>query len=89
MEEYIIAYFLIISMVTVLFTVYDKLASKKLRKHRVPEKVLITLAVIGGSVAELLTMLIIRHKTKHKKFMIGLPVIIIIQVAVAIIIRNM
>lgn len=89
MEEDIIAYFLIISMVTVLFTVYDKLASKKLRKHRVPEKVLITLAVIGGSVAELLTMLIIRHKTKHKKFMIGLPVIIIIQVAVAIIIRNM
>ena len=84
MEEYIITYFLIISLVAMVFTVYDKIASKKLRKHRVPEKILLLIAAIGGSVAELLTMLIIRHKTKHKKFMIGIPVILVIQIAIAV-----
>ena len=79
MEEYIIAYFLIISLITVVVTVYDKKAAKSRPTHRVSEKSLLILALLGGSVAELLTMLKIRHKTKHKKFMIGLPVIIFLQ----------
>lgn len=85
--EYILIYFLLVSFVTVCVTVYDKIAAKRLRKHRVPEKMLLILAILGGSAAELFTMLIIRHKTKHKKFMIGLPIIIALQAAV-IVIRN-
>ena len=54
-------------------------AAKSRPTHRVSEKSLLILALLGGSVAELLTMLKIRHKTKHKKFMIGLPVIIFLQ----------
>ena len=85
MTEYFIIYILCISLVTAIITAYDKRAAKKHPKHRVPENVLLMLAIAGGSVAELLTMLKIRHKTKHKKFMIGLPVIIVLQMIVIII----
>lgn len=81
MEIYLI-YFLVISFITAVVTVYDKKAAKSRPKHRVPEKVLFLLALCGGSVAELLVMLKIRHKTKHKRFMIGLPLIIVVQVVV-------
>lgn len=85
MTEYFIIYILCISLVTAIITAYDKRAAKKYPKHRVPENVLLMLAIAGGSVAELLTMLKIRHKTKHKKFMIGLPVSIVLQTIVIII----
>ena len=51
---------------------------------RTPEKTLLILSALGGSVAMLITMLLIRHKTKHVKFMLGIPIIIILQVALAI-----
>ena len=85
MTEYFLIYILCISIVTAIVTAFDKKAAKKYPKHRVPEKILLLLAVAGGSVAELLIMLKIRHKTQHKKFMIGLPVIIVLQIAVIII----
>ena len=69
---YFLIYILCISIVTILVTAYDKRAAKKYPGHRVPEKMLFLLAIAGGSVAEFLTMLKIRHKTKHKRFMIGL-----------------
>ncbi len=80
--EYILIYFAVISFVTSIITVYDKKAAKKRTKHRVSEKVLFLLAIMGGSLAEYLTMLKIRHKTKHKRFMIGLPIIMVLQVVV-------
>ena len=80
--EYILIYFAVISLITIIATVYDKKAAKSRPKHRVPEKILFLLAIVGGSVAEYLTMLRIRHKTKHKRFMIGLPIIIVLQVVI-------
>ncbi len=82
--EYILIYFLVISLVTCIVTIYDKKAAKKWPKHRVPEKVLFLLAFLGGSIAEFFIMIKIRHKTKHKRFMIGLPIIMILQVVVII-----
>ncbi len=75
-------YLIIISVITAIITVYDKIAAKAFTKHRVPEKVLLFLAVIGGAAAEYITMKIIRHKTKHTKFMIGLPVIMAVHIIV-------
>ncbi len=77
---------MLISLITVIITVYDKKAAKKFPKNRIPEKVLFALAIAGGSVAEFLTMLKIRHKTKHPKFMVGLPVIFGLQIAIIIVI---
>ena len=78
--EYILIYFAVISLVTSIMTFYDKKAAKKWTKHRVPEKFLFLFAILGGALAEYLTMLKIRHKTKHKRFMIGLPIIILLQI---------
>lgn len=76
-----LAYLLIISIVSVCVTVYDKWAAKKRPKERTRESTLLLLSALGGSVAMLLTMFSIRHKTKHMKFMIGIPLIIAAQVA--------
>lgn len=71
-------YFFIISLVTSIVTILDKHKAKK-GKYRISEATLFILAIIGGALSEYLTMLFIRHKTLHKRFMIGLPVIIILQ----------
>ena len=79
-----LAYIAIMSIVSVIVCIYDKKISKKNRVElRTPEKSLLILSALGGSVAMFITMLIIRHKTKHFKFMVGIPVIMIIQ-AVAV-----
>ena len=86
-KELIIAlavYFVIISVLSVITCIYDKLAAKIAKRHRTREATLLLLSALGGSVPMLATMLIIRHKTKHPKFMIGIPLIIIFQVAAAV-----
>ena len=79
-----IAYLCVISVVSIAVCIYDKFAAKHATKHRTPEAVLLLLSALGGSVAMLLTMFIIRHKTKHAKFMVGIPAIIIVQAAIAV-----
>ena len=71
----------LISLGACVVTVYDKIASKWLPQHRTPEKTLFLLAILGGSVAMYATMQLIRHKTQHKRFMIGIPLIMIAQIA--------
>ena len=71
---------LIVSALSVLVTVIDKLVAGK-KRSRIPEQTLFLLAILGGSAAMYLTMLLIRHKTKHKRFMLGLPLILIVQLA--------
>lgn len=83
--KYFMMYFLIISIAAIVVTVSDKSRAKK-HKRRVPEKTLFLIAALGGSIAMYLTMLTIRHKTKHKRFMIGLPLIIFVQVGIAVLI---
>ena len=75
--------YLAIGIVSVMVTVYDKVAAKK-RKRRIPEQVLFFWAGIGGALPMLLTMKIINHKTRHKRFMLGLPAIIIVHTILAI-----
>ncbi|MCL2370964.1 MAG: DUF1294 domain-containing protein [Firmicutes bacterium] len=73
----------LISLVAVFFTRKDKSAAGK-GNWRVKESTLLIISALGGSVAMLLTMHAIRHKTKHKKFMWGIPAIIFLQIVVAV-----
>ena len=73
----------LISLIGVAVTVYDKIAAKKRPRSRIPEKTLLLCGALGGALPMYLTMLLIRHKTKHKKFMVGLPLIIVLQIAAA------
>ena len=73
-------YVLILNFVTVLVYGIDKFKAKK-GKWRIPESTLLLLAVLGGSIGAWLGMRVWRHKTQHKKFKYGIPVILILQVA--------
>lgn len=75
---YCIGWLIIINFIAAATTVSDKHRAVR-HKWRIPENTLLLLAVLGGSPAMLITMKLIRHKTKHKKFMIGIPVILILQ----------
>lgn len=85
MEKYIpfVIYFAVISLVTAIVTAIDKYKAKK-GSFRISEKALFVLALLGGSLSEYLTMRLIRHKTLHKRFMIGLPLIMILQLVAII-----
>ena len=81
--QYIWIYFAVISLLAVILTMRDKSAAKK-RQWRTRESTLLIVAALGGSAAMLLTMLAIRHKTKHAKFMVGIPVIIAVQIVAVV-----
>ena len=77
-------YLAAISLISVIVCCYDKFAAKHNPKHRTREATLLLLSALGGSVAMFVTMLLIRHKTKHAKFMVGIPVILLLQFALVI-----
>ncbi len=81
-SKLIIIYLFAVSLVAVLITAADKLAAKK-GAWRVPEATLMLIGLFGGALPMYVTMKTIRHKTKHKKFMIGLPLEIALHAAIA------
>lgn len=85
---YILTYLAIVSVISVIFTIKDKRAAIN-KKRRLSEKTLMTLAALGGGLAMYMTMIAISHKTKHNKFMIGIPVLVIIEAMVIITIYNL
>lgn len=74
----------IIAMNILTFAVYgiDKLKAKH-GKWRIPELTLLALAFAGGSIGAYCGMKVWRHKTKHKKFCYGVPLIIILHITLA------
>lgn len=79
LHELFLLYFLFISAISAFLTVYDKHASK-CRGKRIRERTLMFCALIFGSLSMYITMVSIRHKTRHLKFMLGLPLLIIFNV---------
>ena len=75
---------MVISVVAIVITVADKKASKRRKKKRIPETTLMLVGFFGGALPMYITMKVIRHKTKHKKFMIGLPVIIFLHTIIVL-----
>lgn len=74
---------LLLNLITMIVYGVDK--QKAIRgSWRVPEKTLIGLAVFGGSIGAFIGMHLFHHKTKKPKFYIGIPVILVLQAAVAV-----
>ena len=73
-------YLIVINIVTFLIYGIDKRKAKQ-GSWRISEATLLILAVIGGSIGALLGMKVWRHKTMHKKFKYGLPLILLAQIA--------
>ena len=75
-------YIAVVSLCSIVVCIRDKRVSKKNNvKLRVPEKTLFLWSLLGGSLVMFVTMKLIRHKTKHVSFMVGIPVILVLQVA--------
>lgn len=73
-------YLLLINLVGFILMGTDKKRAKK-DQWRIPERTLFLTAVLGGSIGSLAGMHFFRHKTKHTSFVIGMPCILIIQIA--------
>ena len=74
----ILLYLLIMNAAGFLVMTIDKLYAKK-NMWRIPEKTLLGVAAFGGSIGVWAAMYTVRHKTKHLKFVIGVPAILICQ----------
>ncbi len=72
-----------LNLITFIIYGIDKFKAKK-AKWRISEATLILLAVIGGSFGAWLGLQVWRHKTQHKKFFIGIPMILTLQVIATI-----
>lgn len=80
-----VAYLFLINAAGFILMLADKWKAKK-NKWRIPEKTLMTVAAVGGSLGVLLGMYTARHKTQHPKFTIGIPVILAVQIVAAVVI---
>lgn len=81
-SKFVLVYIAVISLVAVIMTIADKSKAKR-DAWRIPEATLMLVGLFGGALPMYITMKTIRHKTKHKKFMIGLPLEIALHAAIA------
>lgn len=77
--KYLYLYLIIINAAGLLSMLVDKQKARK-GAWRIPERTLMTIAAIGGSLGSFLGMQLFRHKTKHPKFYIGIPMLLAAQV---------
>ena len=78
MVIYLLNYLVLINVITFIVYGIDKLKAKKGR-GRIPESTLLLLAIIGGSIGAWYGMKVWHHKTLHKKFTYGIPLILAVQ----------
>ena len=83
----IITYVITINLIAFFLMGLDKWKARK-RAWRIPEVTLFLFAIFGGSIGSILGMFLFHHKTRHWYFVIGMPVILILQLAVAVLIHS-
>ncbi len=88
MHQFSLYYLLAVNSLTFLLYGIDKYKAKKGR-WRISEATLLTMAAIGGSIGAWAGMRTWHHKTMHKKFKYGIPVIIIMQIALVVYLHTM
>ena len=78
-------YLSLINALALLLMLADKRKAKK-NLWRIPEATLMTVAALGGSVGSLLGMYTVRHKTRHPKFTVGIPLLLALQIIAAVVV---
>lgn len=81
--EWALAWLVAVSVASVAVTAWDKSRAKR-QAWRVPERTLWLMSLLGGSVATYLTMRVIRHKTLHRRFMWGIPLLAVAQIVLLV-----
>ena len=82
----IAAYLVIVNLIALLMMWSDKHRSKKDGARRISEKALFLSAILGGSVGAILGMRLFHHKTRHWYFVWGMPLILLLQLVLAVVI---
>lgn len=77
--QFFIIYLVIINFLGFIIMGIDKLKAKR-GSRRVPENTLFMFTILGGGVGTILGIYIFRHKTKKKKFTVGMPIILILEI---------
>lgn len=77
--KFVFTYLFLINAAGFLIMLIDKQKARK-NRWRIPERVLIGIATVGGSFGIMAGMRIFRHKTRHEKFTVGVPVILALQI---------
>lgn len=77
--KYLFVYLILINAYAFLIMLADKRKAIK-KKWRIPERHLLTVCALGGSLGGLLGMRLFRHKTRHLRFAIGIPVMLVLQI---------
>lgn len=80
--KFLYLYLLIINALGFLLMLVDKFKARN-GMWRIPEATLMGVAALGGSIGSLAGMYLVRHKTQHPKFTVGIPAILIAQLALA------
>ncbi len=80
--KYLLIYLLIINALGFLLMLVDKFKARR-GMWRIPEATLMGVAALGGSIGSLAGMYLVRHKTQHPKFTVGIPVILVIHIILA------
>ena len=78
--EYLAYYLAAVNILLCALMGTDKLLAK-LQKRRIPEKALFAFAILGGALGGMVGMYSFHHKTLHKFFAIGFPLLTIVQIA--------
>ena len=81
MKQILILFF-IYNLITLVLMLLDKLFAK-IGARRIPESSLLLAAATGGSLGAMLGMYLFRHKTRHRRFRIGLPVMFLVHLVLA------
>lgn len=83
MSQLLGVYLLSVNVLTLAVYVIDKIKAKR-HAWRVSELTLLALAAVGGSVGAMVAIFVVRHKSRHLKFRYGVPLILLLQVALAV-----
>ncbi len=85
--KFLALYLFFINVVAVIVCIADKIKAR-LGGWRISEKTLFIISFIGGAVGMYITMQLIRHKTQHKRFMIVLPLVILVQCIILLVLLH-
>jgi len=83
MIKLVCLYLFLINAVSLVLMLADKRKAQK-NLWRIPERTLFTAALFGGSIGSILGMYLFRHKTRHWQFVLGMPAILLAQIAIIV-----
>ena len=81
--KFVYLYLLIVNAIAFLIMFIDKENSKD-NLWRIPERTLLILVAIGGSLGMLASMFLLRHKTNHQRFTIGVPIMLAVHILILV-----